>query len=164
VIRAALALLLIANVAAADVITLPNTKATVSVPKTWTVATVEGVLLGARGPASEILAITRSQVPNPDAWRSKKRDAYLDQIEKGVAAKVKGYKRVSRKLEANPVPTLDLEAKRADGATIVMRILLFRTYALALAIEIPKRGSAKEARAIALTFAPPSTMTDATSP
>ena len=163
-IRAAFAMLLVASVAHADVVTLPNTKATIDVPKTWTVATVEGVVLGARGPASEVLAITRSQVPNPDAWRSKKRDAYLDQIEKGVATKIKGYKRVSRKLEANPVPTLDLEAKRDGGATIVMRILLFRTYALALAIEVPKRSSAKEARAIAITFAPPATMTDATSP
>ena len=163
-IRAALALLALAQVAHADIVTLPNTKATIDLPASWKTATVEGVVLGARGAANEVLAITRSQVPNPDAWRSKKRDAYLDQIEKGVAAKVKGYKRVSRKLEANPIPTLDLEAKRDDGATIVMRILLFRTYALALAIEVPKRASTKDARAIAATFAQPASMTSGNSP
>jgi hypothetical protein len=169
VIRAALALTLfalawIAQVAHADVITLPNTKATIDLPATWKPVVVDGVVLGAKGPAGEILAVTRSQVPNADAWRTKKRDAYLDQIEKGVAAKVKGYKRVSRKLDITTVPTLDLEAKRDDGATIVMRILLFRTYALALALEIPKRGSAKDARAIATTFTPPASMTSATAP
>ena len=163
-IRAALALLAVAHVAYADVVTLPNTKVTLDLPATWKTATVEGVVLGARGPASEILAVTRSQVPNPDAWRSKKRDAYLDAIEKGIAAKIKGYKRVSRKVDVTTVPTVDLEAKRDDGATIVMRILLFRTYALALAIEVPKRGQPRDARAIAATFSPPASMTDATSP
>jgi hypothetical protein len=160
-------LLLLATTAHADVVTLPNTKATIDLPKTWKAVAVDGVVLGAKGPESEVLAITRAQVPNPDAWRSKKRDAYIDQIEKGVGAKVKGYKRVSRKLvEVNAIPTLELEAKRDDGATIVFRILLYRTYALALAIEVPKRlgGSAKEARAIAATFAPPVSTTATNSP
>ncbi|MDQ3337544.1 MAG: hypothetical protein M4D80_20465 [Myxococcota bacterium] len=163
-IRAALALLAVAHVAHAEAITLPNTKATIDLPQTWKTATADGVVLGAKGPAGEVLAITRSQVPNPDAWRSKKRDVYLDQIEKGVAAKVKGYKRVTRKLDVTTVPTLDLEAKRDDGATIVMRILLFRTYALALAVEVPKRASTTDARAIVTTFTPPSSMTSETSP
>ena len=155
--KAVIALLLAASAAHADVVTLPNTKATIDLPKTWTAQTTEGVVLGARGPASEVLAITRAPVPNPDAWRSKKRDAYVDQIERGLAARIKGYKRVSRKLvELESIPALELEAKRDDGATLVFRILLFRTYALALAIEVPKRSSPKDARAVVQTFAPPS--------
>jgi hypothetical protein len=147
----------LASAAHADVITLPNSKVTIDLPKTWTAQQAEGVVLGAKGPASEILAITRAPVPNPDAWRTKKRDAYVDQIERGVSAKVKGYKRVSRKLlEVATVPVLELEAKRDDGATLVFRILLYRTYALALAIEVPKRGSPKDARAIAASFTPAS--------
>ena len=36
-----------------------------------------------------------------------------------------------------------------------MRILLFRTYALAVTIEVPRDGELADARAIATTFAPP---------
>lgn len=155
-IRALLALVAVAQVAHADVVAVPNTKVTIDLPSTWKTVEAAGVVLGAKGPASEVLAITRAQVPNPDAWRPKKRDAYIDQIEKGVGAKVKGYKRVSRKIsETNTIPTVDLEAKREDGATIVMRILLYRTYALSLAIEVPRRESVKAARAVASTFVPP---------
>jgi len=156
VIRALVLLALCARVAHADVVALPDTKATIDLPRTWKPVETAGVVLGATGPASELLAITRAQVPNPDAWRPKTRDAYADQIEKGVAAKIKGYKRVTRKVvELNKVPALELEAKRDDGATIVMRILLFRTYALALAIEVPKRVSVSAARAVVTTFTPP---------
>jgi hypothetical protein len=165
VIRSALVLVLCARAAHAEVVTLPNTKATIDLPADWKTVEAAGVVLGAKGPASEVLAITRAQVPNPDAWRSKRREAYIDQIERGVAAKIKGYKRVSRKLgEVNTIPTLELEAKRADGATIVMRVLLYRTYALSLAIEIPKRVSTKQARAVAATFTPPASTTPANSP
>lgn len=163
--RAALGLLLVATAAHADVVALPSTKATIDLPNPWQTAVADGVVLGAKGPAGEVLAITRAQVPNPEAWRSKQRDAYVDQIEKGVAASIKGYKRVSRKLvEVSSVPALELEAQRDDGARIVFRILLFRTYALSLAIEIPKRGSPKPARAIAATFTPAPTTTSANSP
>jgi hypothetical protein len=164
-IRAVLALIAVAQVAHADVVTLPNTKATIDLPTSWKAVETPGVVLGATGPANELLAITRSQVPNSNAWRPKKRDAYLDQIEKGVAANIKGYKRLARRfVETNAIPTLELEARRDDGATIVMRILLYRTYALALAIEVPKRGVVKDARAIAATFTPPASTTSANSP
>jgi hypothetical protein len=150
------ALVLLATTAHAEVHTLPNTKATIDLPSAWKPASAANVVLGATGPTSEILAVTRSAVPNPDAWRPKKRDAYVDQLEKGVAAKIKGYRRVAKKVgETNTVPTLDLEAKRDDGATIIVRILLFRTYALSLAIEVPKRASPNAARAIVQTFGAP---------
>lgn len=154
--RTALALLACAGVAHADVVKLPNSKATIDVPPAWKIVEATGVVLGAKGPESELLAITRAQIPNPDAWRAKKREGYADQIERGVAQKVKGYKRTTRKLaEINTIPVLDLEARRDDGAVIVMRILLYRTFALALAIEVPKLGALKDARAIAQSFTPP---------
>lgn len=153
---AMLLLLGLAGPAHAEVLTLPSTKATLDLPATWKRVEAVDVVVGAHGPAGEVLAITRAAVPNPDAWRPKTRDAYLDQIEKGLAARVAGYRRVARKVgETNRVPTLDLEAKRADGATIVVRVLMFRTYALSLAIEVPARGAAGHARALAKTFVVP---------
>ena len=146
-------------------ITLPNTKATLDVPDAWKPVEAAGIVYGAKGPGREVLAITRAQVPNPEAWRSKQRDAYIDQIEKGVVAKIKGYRRVSRKLvEVHAIPTLDLEAKRDDGATVLIRVLLYRTYALAIAIEVPKAQSARDARMIVASFAPPATTTSANAP
>lgn len=154
---AVLALLLCARAARGDVVAVPDTKVTLELPAAWQRVEVAGVVLGAKGPATEVLAITRAQVPNPDAWRTKKREAYADQIERGIAAKIAGYKRTARKLgEIHTIPVLDLEARRAGGATVVIRILLYRTYALALAIEVPRRGSPKPARAIAASFTPPS--------
>lgn len=146
-----------AAVAHADVVTLPGTRAVVDVPASWSAITVDEVVLARRGPAGELLAITRANVPNPEAWRAKTREAYVEQIERGIASKIRGYQKRSRRLgEAGGVPVLDLEARRDDGATIVLRILLFRTYALALAIEVPKRGPVATARQIVETFAPPS--------
>jgi len=146
----------LAGASAAEPVALPDTPATVDLPAAWTRGDAEGVVLGARGPAGELLAITRARIPNPDAWRPKTREAYADQIERGIAARTKGYRRLARKVrEVNGVPALDVEARRADGATLVIRVLLFRTYALALAIEVPRRLTGARARAIATSFAPP---------
>ena len=137
---------------------LPNTKATVDVPEAgWKKLEDKPALVAAyQGPGGMLLAITRAQVPNSDAWRSKTRDAYAAEIAKGALAKLPGAKEQSRKLgDANGVPVLDLEARKADGTTVVLRYLLFRTYALALAIEVPKGGDVSIARSIAKSFAPP---------
>jgi hypothetical protein len=137
-------------------VTLPNTKATFSVEDSWKVTATTAIVAAYRGPKGETLAVTRAQVPNADAWREKTRAKYIDDVERGALAAIKGAKRISHKVgEANGVPVLDLEVKREDGATIVIRYLLFRTYALALAIEIPKGGSPTEARTITGSFAPP---------
>lgn len=161
----ALVVLLAASAAHAEVIKLPNTRTTIDLPAAWKPVENEALVLGAKGPSAELLAVTRASVPNPDAWRSKTREAYADHIEKGLAARIKGYKRTSRKLAAiNSVPTLDLEAKRDDGARILVRVMLYRTYALSLAIEVPKRAALDGARAIVTSFAAPSSTTSATSP
>lgn len=138
-------------------LSLPNTKATVDVPGTWTKLDDKPALVAAyKGPAGLVLAITRAQVPNSDAWRSKTRDAYAGEVAKGALARVPGGKELAKKLgETNGVPVLDLELRTKDGATLVLRYLLFRTYALVLAIEVPKGSEVSTARAIARTFSPP---------
>lgn len=163
--RAALAIAALAFVIAAsaaparaDEVKLPNTRAGLRVPDGWTrvePADAKSLVAGYRGPGGIVLAVTRAQVPNTDAYRSAARDAYAEQIERGLAARVKGYRRTGKKLaEQQGTPALDLEARRDDGATIVVRVLLFWTYALSLAIEVPPGADAKAAREIAASFAP----------
>ena len=151
--------------ARADDVVLPNTKAKLAVSSGWHVAT-PGAAGAGTSPGSlvvayksdrgALLAVTRAQVPNTAAWRAKTRDAYADDIERGITDQVPGYKRVSKKIAVvHDVPTLDLEARRRDGASVVIRVLMFRTYALALAIEVPSGGDVADARSIAAGFAPP---------
>ncbi len=149
----------LAPAARADAIKLPGTRAVLDVPAGWTPidgAAGRGLVAGYRGGRGMVLAVTRAQVPNTDAYRKAARDAYVDQIERGIAGRVAGYRRVARRFgEQHGTPALDLEARRADGATIVVRVLLFWTYALALAIEVPPGGDVPVARAVAAGFAPP---------
>ena len=136
---------------------LPNTKATVDVPESWTrLPDKPSLVVAYRGPAGALLAITRAPVPNTSAWRAKTRDAYVAEVASGALARLPGGKELSRRLgDANGVPALDLEVRTKDGATVVLRYLLFRSYALALALEIPKGGDVAAARAIAKSFSPP---------
>lgn len=145
--------------ALALLIAFPNTRATLTVDAGWTASHAPTIVAAYTGPAGALLAVTRAQVPNADAWRSKTRDAYVADIERGAIAAVRGGVRLAHKTsEANGIPVLDLELRRDDGATLVVRYLLFRTYVLALAIELPKGADARAARAIAATFlAPPAT-------
>jgi hypothetical protein len=141
-----------------QVVTLPRTKTTLRVPASFTRVEKTGLVAGFRDSRGTLLAVTRASLPNPEAWRSKTRDAYLDQIERGVLASIRGARKLARQAHsANGVPALDLEVRRDDGATILVRVLAFRTYALALALEVPRRGSLDEGRAIVKSFAPPRT-------
>jgi hypothetical protein len=151
------ALALAVSSAAADPIALPDTRATLTVDRGWTSLPVSPRLVVAyKGPGGAVLAVTRAQVSNPDAWRAKTREAYLEQVERGIAASIRGYRRIAKRTgDLHDVPFLDVEARRDDGATIVVRMLLFRTYALGLAIEVPKGTDAVGARAIAQSFGPP---------
>jgi hypothetical protein len=134
-------------------IALPHTKATLDVPATWTKVEATGVVVAYKSPSGLVLAVTRAAVPNPDAWRSKTRDAYVDQIERGALAAIANGKRRARKVtEIGGVPVVDLELSGAR--TIVMRIVLFRSYALTCAIEVGKAGSLDEARIVARSFKP----------
>ena len=147
----------------ADAVKLAKTPAVLDVPRGWTPiegATERGLVAGYRGERGIVLAVTRAPVPNDRAYRKDVREAYVDEIERGIAASVKGYRRLARRFaEQNGTPALDVEARRDDGATIVVRVLLFWTYALALAIEVPPGADAKLARDVAAQFAPPAKQT-----
>jgi len=141
--------------ASADDVALPNTKAKFHVGPEWKAVTATGLVVAYKTDAGATLAVIRAQVPNPDAWRSKTRDAYVDLVERGIRERVPGYRRLARKVsEAHEVPAVDLEARRDGGATLVFRVLLFRTYALTLAIEVPPGGDIGTARAVATSFSP----------
>jgi hypothetical protein len=155
VVAAALIAAAAAPAAADEVVTLPKTKAVLHVPAGWTRADGPGLVAGYRGDDGVVAAVTRAQVPNPDAWRDKTRAAYAEQIERGLVAAA-GGRRTAKKLgEVSGIPALDLEVKRDTGAVIVVRVLLFRTYALALALEVPAGVDPKQARDLAGRFALP---------
>jgi hypothetical protein len=153
---AALAVLALTAPATAETIALPRTKATLALPDGWTRVDAPGVVAAHRSPRGTIAVVTRADVPNADAWMGpKQREAYAAQVERGILRKLAPS---SRKLaEANGVPALDVEARRAEGALVLVRVLLFRTYSLALAVEVPKDGDAAEARKLIAAFAPPRT-------
>lgn len=154
-IRAIIVIAALVATASADDVVLPQTKAKLAVTAGWHAVPATSVVAGYRSDRGAILAVTRAQVPNPDAWRSRTRAAYVDQVERGIADHVPGYRRLARKIsEIHEVPALDLEARRDNGATVVFRVLLFRSYALSLAIEVPPGGDVADARAIAAGFGP----------
>ncbi|MBA3452768.1 MAG: hypothetical protein H0T42_06745, partial [Deltaproteobacteria bacterium] len=125
-------------------------------PAQWRTITPTPIVAAYTSELGYALAITRAQVPNIDAWRAKTREAYVTEIERGVTERIPGYRRIARTIgDVHGVPTLDLEARRKDGATIVVRILLFRTYALALAIECTRKADVSVARAVAKSFVIP---------
>jgi len=154
----ALVLAVCATASADTVIELPNTKARLELPDKWQKADGAGVVAVYKHPAGSLLVIARNDAPNPDAWSDDKakKQAYADAIERGLKAATPGYKRVAKKLgAANGVPVLDVEATRDGGATLLVRVLLFRTYSLTLTIEVPKKGDLAVARAIAAKLSPP---------
>jgi hypothetical protein len=161
VIRAICVALAVAGSSAAHaetIVELPKTKAQLVLEDEWTrIATqTKDVQVLYKHDNGSLLAVTRADVPNPDAWVKDKKQAYADDVERGIKATIPGYKRTSKKLvDANGVPALDVEAKRQGGATVIVRVLLFRTYALSLAIEVPTKKNVAAARTLAKSFAPP---------
>ena len=152
---------------AETVIDLPKTSAQLTLLEGWTRTPnpPAGTVEVAKHAAGHVLVVMRADVPNPDAWVSDKKQAYADKVERGIKAKIAGYKRVAKKLgEANGIPALDVEARRDDGATIVVRVLLYRTYALTLSVEVPPKGDVEVARAVVKTFTPPKATTPASTP
>jgi hypothetical protein len=159
VIRALVVVALLVGVAHAEtLVALPNSKATLTLGDGWKrqTHTFKGIVEIFKHDAGALLVVTRADVPNPDAWVADKKQAYVDKVEAGIKASVPGYKRLAKKVvDANGVPALDLETKRDGGSTIVIRVLLFRTYSVSAAIEVPKGGDVAAARAITKAFAPP---------
>lgn len=144
-------------VAAAEPVALPGSKALFDVPKTWTPLprpTEPVVAAWQRG--ASVLAVSRAAVPNTSAWIKGSRDGYAQEVERGAVTAVAGTRLLARALaDLNGVPTLDLELRRPDGTQLVIRILLFRTYALAATLEVPKGEPLGEARAIVRSLTAP---------
>ncbi len=158
-IRALVALALMAGAARAETrVELPDTAARLVLDDAWHQTATPGTqpIAAYRHDLGLVLAVTRADTPNPDAWIRAKRQAYAAAVEQGVRAAIPGYRRLAMHVvDAAGVPALDLEARRRGGATVVVRVLLFRTYALSLAIEVPSGGDVAVARQLAGTFAPP---------
>lgn len=145
-----------ASAVTAETIELPKTAVKLAVPDGWTAVKAPGVVAAYKTTSGAALAVTRADIPNPDAWKPETKAAYADKVERGIKAGIPGYKRASRTLaDVNGVPALDVEATRDGGATVIVRVILFRTYALSLAVEVPKGGDVAPARAIVQAFAPP---------
>lgn len=157
----ALALALATGVAHAEtIVELPDTPKQLVLDDAWRRIDTKGAqpVAAYRHDAGLVLAVTRADTPNPDAWIGARKQAYADAVERGIRDALPGYKRLSKRLvDVTGIPALDVEARRAGGATVVMRVLLYRTYALALAIEVPAGGDVALARALANAFAPPVT-------
>lgn len=142
--------------ASAEPVAIPNSKALFDVPKTWSRQPDDPALVGAWKRGTSVLAVTRAQVPNLGAWIKASRETYVAEVERGAIAAVAGTKKLARALaDLNGVPTLDLELRRPDGSQLVIRYLLFRSYALAVTIEVAKGGALDEARAIAKKLTAP---------
>ncbi|MCW5808592.1 MAG: hypothetical protein KIT31_39945 [Deltaproteobacteria bacterium] len=148
------AAMMLSTTASAETIALPRTKVPLVLPDGWTRLEAAGVVAAARGPKHTLVAVTRAQVPNADAWMGPKtRAAYAAQVERGILRTLAPSR--TKLGEANGVPALDVEARRPDGTLVLVRVLMFRTYALAVALEVPRDADAAEARAIAAAFTPP---------
>ena len=83
-IRAIIVIAALVATASADDVVLPQTKAKLAVTAGWHAMPTTTVVAGYRSDRGAILAVTRAQVPNPDAWRSRTRAAYVDQVERGI--------------------------------------------------------------------------------
>jgi hypothetical protein len=105
-----------------------------------------------RGDPALALVVLRFDAPNPRAWRDATRGAYVAEIEASLLAacapdagsSCRGFKVQKRAtFESELVPGLELSGKDAGGATRLVRILFFRTYAIVAAVEVPARSSSR---------------------
>jgi hypothetical protein len=90
--------------------------------------------------AGAVLAITRVDYPNADAWRGKAR--FFEDVEAGLREATRSYRRLDRqrhKLGRVPAMDLTFRHERGDDDEVVLtRFLFFRTYSLALTIAVPR--------------------------
>ena len=149
--RLVVALLLLARPVLADEVDVPKSLAHLSVPDDWKAVRMTPLVAAYKHDNGALLAVTRAEVPNADAWKPETKKAYADAVFAGIKAALPTAKKLTKKLvDMNGVPALDVEGTR-DDKPIVIRVLMFRTYALSLAIE----GAPLDvARGIATKFGP----------
>jgi hypothetical protein len=98
-----------------------------------------------------VLAITRVDYPNADAWRGK--DRFFEEVEAGVREHTEGYRRLGRRThKLGRVPAMDLTFRhqRGDGHEVVLtRFIFFRTYSLALTVAVPGEAYGERRRQLA---------------
>lgn len=149
--RFVVALALLSSPALADEVDIPKSTAHLSVPDDWKAVRGTPLVAAYKREDGALLAVTRADVPNADAWKSDAKKAYADSVFAGIKATLPTAKRLTKKLgQINNVPALDVEGTR-EGKPIVIRVLMYRTYALSLAIE---GADLKVARDIATKFGP----------
>ncbi len=130
--------------------TIPDQPARIVLDDGWTATTAGAEALAADPDAPRVtathadggtLAITVAPAPNIDAWRTKKRRAYLAEIVAGFRAEPGVTVDKHRDTRVKGVPTLELWLTRqVDGARehVVVRLLLFRTRTVAAAAAGPR--------------------------
>jgi hypothetical protein len=94
----------------------------------------DGPALAMRDDAGGVLAVSVAMAPNADAWRSAKRDAYEKAVIAGFAAEPGVKVKRATPSVVSGVPCIDLALVR-DGAPVAVRVLLFRTRTVAIAVE-----------------------------
>lgn len=157
--RALLALVLLATPAHAQDVELPKSTAHLILADDWKATPAPSIVAAYKRADGALLAVTRAAVPNPDAWSKDKakREAYAEKVAAGVKAAMTGTKKFSKKLgELNNVPALDCEGTK-NGVRVLVRVLMYRTYALSVAVELPQGAGAnalEDARDILAKFGP----------
>jgi hypothetical protein len=133
----ALAVLLVASPVLAEPVRVPEQPAEVELDG-WEIVAPPEVpdppALVLRHPDGALAAVTVAMAPNPDAWVDKKRRAYLKAIVAGFEALPGVDVASSKASKVEKVPCLDLALVR-DGKAVAVRLLLFRTRTIAMAVE-----------------------------
>ena len=84
--RALLLVFAFAGISHADPVKLPDTKAQLDVPASWTLLPPHRDLVAAyKSPTGHVLAVTRAKVPNVSAWIKDSREAYAVEIDGTIA-------------------------------------------------------------------------------
>lgn len=144
----ALAGVLVATPAAAEDVVVPvgDQPAELVIDAAWRAeavpATEDAPAIVMRHPGGAVLAVTVAMAPNADAWREETRKAYVEAIVDGFDAQPGVEVKAHAVSVVGIVPAVDLELRRGK-ARVAVRLLLFRTRTIAIAVE-GKRGATLE--------------------
>ena len=101
------------------------------------------------------LAINRVDHPNLQAWRKKNREAYYQEIEKGVMEQLADYERIAFRMQhIKKIPVFELsfrhrgarDGRRQSSRLVMMRFIFYRRYSLSMSLSIPERTFKRKKR------------------